>query len=332
VRSARGRLMGAVAATLVAIAGVLWRSSPPLAGQGSAGPTKSAPAWSAPRTPWGEPDLQGLWSNFDDTPFERPNQDAATVARERAVVKRLLGPEIKTYVKDGASVRDEQRHESPVSPRRPSLVVDPPEGRVPLLPGAATYRNHDLYALSWANHSVGERCITRGVPGVIVPYRYNNGRQILQTPGYVVILSEMIHDARIIPVDGRPHVGPAIRLWNGDPRGRWEGETLVVETTNYNGRGAIRFGTGIVEIPQTGSSRIVERFTRVSERTIDYAVTIEDPRVFVRPWTMKLPFNSDPNYQIYEYACHEGNRRYMEGVLRGGGGLFNSSRKPESSR
>jgi hypothetical protein len=142
---------------------------------------------------------------------------------------------------------------------------------------------------------------------------YNRGYEIFQSPGYVVIFQEMIHATRIIPVDGRPHVGATIRQWHGDSRGHWEGNTLVVETTNFNNKG---LGTG--GRPQTEALTIVERITRTDAKTLDYQATFTDPNVYTKPWTARQPHNLDPDYVIYEYACHEGNTRYMTGVLTQG--------------
>src|SRR5262249_31027864 len=177
--------------------------------------------WTVGRTAAGHPDFQGVWTDYDPTPFERLNA-SETAPR---------GPAVSTA--------DWLVQDSPISPRRPSMVVDPPDGRVPLRPEAADARDRNL-ALpeDIPEHSApGERCITRGVPGSLFPGAYNNGHQILQTPSYVVIHSEMIHEARVIPLDGRPHLDPAIRSWEGDSRGRWEGDTLIVDTTNFNGKG-----------------------------------------------------------------------------------------------
>jgi hypothetical protein len=157
------------------------------------------------------------------------------------------------------------------------------------------------------------------VPGGMFPAGYNNAYQIVQTPGYVVIHYEMIHEARIIPIDGGPHLPGHVRLWNGDPRGRWEGTTLVVETTNYNHKGwiATQAAAGRIKgIPQTESLRVVERLTPIDANTIDYEATIDDPKTFTRPWTVSIPLHRNPTYRIYEYACHEGNRA-VEGILRG---------------
>jgi hypothetical protein len=173
-------------------------------------------------------------------------------------------------------------------------------------------RDYDLAHLE--DHYVHEtpwvRCITRGVPGGMFPAGYNNGYEIVQIPGYVVIVYEMIHETRIIPLDGRPHVGANIRMWNGDSRGRWEGNTLVVETTNFNDKGVLgtSAATGRIRgIPHSEEMHVVERFTRISEDVINYSATITDPKVYTAPWTVALPLNRDPSYLMFEYACHEGN-------------------------
>ncbi len=178
-------------------------------------------------------------------------------------------------------------------------MVDPPDGRVPpLTPDGqtrATARSARGYD-SWEDRSLWERCITRGLP--MVPGPYNNNYQILQTPGYVVILHEMIHDARIIPLDGRPHVGQNVRQWFGDSRGRWEGATLVVETTNFSDKWSYR--------GSTEKLRLIERFTRMDNGTVKYEFTIDDPATFTKKWTAVIPMASTDEL-IYEYACHEGN-------------------------
>ena len=192
------------------------------------------------------------------------------------------------------------------------MVVDPPDGKVPVMPWAEAKRDYDLAHLgdSWVHETPWVRCITRGVPGGMFPAGYNNGYQILQIPGYVVIRYEMIHEARIIPMDGRPHVSSHIRQWNGDPRGHWEGNTLVVDTTNFHDRGSIATSaaTGRIRgIPHSEALHVVERFTPVDANTIDYEVTIDDPKVYTRPWKVAIPLTRDSNYQMYEYSCQEGN-------------------------
>jgi hypothetical protein len=175
-------------------------------------------------------------------------------------------------------------------------------------------RNGDSYEYM----SPWDRCITRGVPGSMFPAGYNNAYQIIQTPGYVTIHYEMIHDARIIPLDNRPR-SKRMRTWMGEPRGRWEGDTLIVETTNYNNIGWITTSAAsarIKGIPHTDQLRVVERFTRVSKDVINYSATIDDPPIYTRPWTISFPLTADPGYRIYEYACHEGNYA-IENILRG---------------
>jgi hypothetical protein len=211
---------------------------------------------------------------------------------------------------------------APRNPRRRSMVVDPPSGRVPVRPEAEARRDHNLIHLtdSWEHHTPWERCITRGVPAGIFPPGYGAGYRILQAPGYVVILYEMIHEARIIPLDGRPHASPAIRLWNGDSRGRWEGNTLVVEVTNYNDKGSIATNIatqGMRGIPQSEALKVVERFTLVGPDTIQYEVTVEDPHIYTAPWKVAMPMNRDRSYQIFEYACHEGNYGLVNSLSAG---------------
>ena len=264
-------------------------------------PVLEPEAWTR-RTADGQPDLQGKWVNFDSTPFEA---DAA--------------PRPQTNVNPPAHWVD---HDSPMSPQRRSMVVDPPDGRVPVMKWAEDKRDYDLAHLE--DHYVHEtpwvRCITRGVPGAMFPAGYNNAYEIIQIPGYVVIVYEMIHATRIVPLDGRPHVGANIRFWDGDPRGRWEGNTLVVETTNFNDKGSIATSaaTGRIRgIPHSEELSVVERFTRISEDVINYSVTVTDPKVYTAPWTVALPLNRDPNYFMFEYSCHEGNLA-LPNALRAG--------------
>ena len=259
-------------------------------------------SWRVPRTANGQPDLQGTWVNFDGTPFEADE-----------------APRPSSDVNPPAHWAD---HDSPLSPRRRSMVVDPPDGRVPVMQWAEAKRDYDLAHLEDApeHETPWVRCITRGVPGGMFPAGYNNAYEIIQIPGYVVIVYEMIHDTRVIPLDGRPHVGARIKLWNGDSRGRFEGDTLVVETTNFNDKGAIATSaaTGRIRgIPHSDELHVVERFTRISEDTINYVVTITDPKVYTRPWTVALPLNRDDEYVMFEYACHEGNYA-LPNALRAG--------------
>ncbi len=202
-----------------------------------------------------------------------------------------------------------------VPSRRTALIIDPPDGRVPPLTAGAEKRLNDIAEARKqrgpADHpedrNLWERCITRGLPNVMLPQPYNNNYQVLQTRDHVVIVAEMIHDARIIPLDGRAHLPSHLREWMGDPVGRWEGDTLVVETTNFTNKTSYR-GAG-------ENLRLVERFTRTAPGVLRYQVTIDDPTTFTRPWTIELPATPSDG-EIYEYACHEGNYG-LEGILRG---------------
>jgi len=292
--------------------------------------THASKGWTPPKTSDGQPSLQGVWTNATITPFERP-----AALRDKAF---LTDADVERLERQAATTRSEEAPpragdvgnynqfwfdsgERVVSTRRSSLVIDPPDGRVPLRPEAEAGRDFASahQGDSYEFMSVWDRCITRGVPGGMFPAGYNNAYEIVQSPGYVVILYEMIHEARIIPMDGRPHLPARVRSWNGDPRGRWEGNTLVVDTTNYNDKGwiATQAAAGRIKgVRQTESLHVVERFTPVDANTIDYQGTIDDPTMFTSPWTVAIPLHRDPGYRLYEYACHEGNRA-VEGVLRG---------------
>ena len=311
--------MGRRLASLLTLVGgvitVVWLTAPPLVGQSRAAAGKPAgPArWTATKTSWGDPDLQGIWSYASITPLERPS---AQMGRE------FLTTEEADALNSDAATRADRRDKDPradveaaynafwwdrgKSTGRTSLIVDPPDGRLPPLTPegerrraeAAAYRRvHQMD--SYEDRPLQERCITyHGVPPL--PTGYNNNYQIFQTPGFVTILDENIHDARVIPLDGRPHLPPSIRHWSGDSRGHWEGTTLVVETTNYSPKTAFRFPVA----PET--LRAVERFTRVAADQIDYRYTINDATTYTRPWTVALPMTAIEG-PIYEYACHEGN-------------------------
>jgi hypothetical protein len=276
-------------ATLVALALVaLWWTT------GSV----TAQKWTQGRTPDGQPDIQGIWINFDSTPFETP------VAQPQAA-----GSTAATGVGPASEFAD---HDHKVSQRRKAMVVDPPDGRVPVLKWAEDKRDYDLAHIPDApeHETPWVRCITRGHPAGMFPAGYNNAYEFIQIPGFVVMVFEMIHETRIIPIDGRPRLGQNIKQWNGEPRGRWEGNTLVVESTNYNSKGSIATSaaTGRIRgIPQSEQLHVVERFTRTGADSIDYSVTITDPKVYSKPWTVALPLNRDDSYEMFEYSCHEGN-------------------------
>jgi hypothetical protein len=274
---------------------------------------ESAKNWTQPRTPDGQPDLQGIWTNYTSTPFEVPDESDKPdfYAGDIDGTGRGTGP--SSFLNDTSDRK---------LTKAKSLVVDPPSGRVPIMPWAEEVRNYRLTHIQddWVNFTPWERCITRGVPGGIFPAGYGSGYQILQGPGYVAIVYEMIHEARMIPIDGRPHLGPSFRLWNGDSRGRWDGNTLVVDITGYNDKGTVATNVAtqrVRAIPQSEQLHAVERFTRVDENTINYEVTIEDPKVFTSPWKVAMPLHREPDYQLFEYACHEGNRA-VPNTLSGG--------------
>jgi hypothetical protein len=283
-----------------------------------------------PRMPDGKPDLQGVWTNATITPFERPQELAEkaffTPEEAAAYEARIVGARTDAAPRPGDVGNYNQvwfdQGTRVVKTLRTSLVVDPPDGRVPVRPEAEEERAYDLahVADSYEHMSLWDRCITRGVPAGMFPAGYNNAYQITQVPGYVVISYEMIHESRIIPLDGRPHVDSSVRLWNGDSRGHWEGDTLVVDTTNFNGKGQISTsaaGGRMRGIPQSDAAHIIERFTRADADTIIYEVSIDDPKVYTRPWKLEIPLTRDPGYVIYEYACHEGNYA-LPNILGGG--------------
>jgi hypothetical protein len=197
--------------------------------------------------------------------------------------------------------------------RQASLIVDPANGRMPPQTEEAQARAAELRAYresrgpadSYADRSLYDRCITRGIAGSVLPVIYNNGNVIVQAPGYVAFVNEMIHEARIIPLDGRAHVEAGIKLWMGDSRGRFEGDTLVVETTNLTDRTGIGLNGGGGR--HSDALKVTERFTRIDEATIAYSMTIDDPKTWTQPWTMQFPLERDDAYGMYEYACHEGN-------------------------
>jgi len=280
--------------------------------------------WDVPRTADGQPDLQGIWTNTTITPLERPadlagkpfltEQEAA--AYEKKTVAQQTGDR-----RDGGAEVDvgrsynefwRDRGTKIIGSRRTSLITEPADGKIPPLTPAAQKNQEEARVQQQLhgtdgpeNRNLWERCLTRGLP--MLPGPYNNDFQIIQTPGYVVILHEMIHDARVIPLDGRPHAPSNIRQWFGDGRGHWEGDTLVVDTTNFSEKTNFR-----------GASQnlhLIERFTRVDPDTISYEFTIDDPTTFTKVWKAEIPMHRTDE-QIFEYACHEGNYALAD-ILRG---------------
>ena len=308
-------------------------------------PAAKAP-WTVARTPDGQPDLQGIWTNATITPLERPKAlagkafltDAEAVALEKQIAEQRVGLDKFGTLESGSYNQFWYDSGTKVlSTRQTSLVVDPPDGRVPVRPSAEVRRDYNAAhgGDSYEFMSAWDRCITRGVPGSMFPAGYNNAYQIVQTPGYVVIAHEMIHDARIIPLDPsgilpRRSRGEGGQFWMGDSRGRWEGDTLVIETANFNNKGWISTSAAsgrIKGIPHTDRLKLVERLTRVAKDTIRYSVTIDDPEIYTRPWTVSFPLTEEPDYRIYEYACHEGNYA-LGNILRGARAADAAAKKP----
>jgi hypothetical protein len=269
-----------------------------------------------PRTPDGHPDLQGIWDYRSATPLERPRQFAD---KEFMTADEVAAYEQRALEREDGRPPDDPRTEQSVHPawwldygktvvktRRTSLIVDPPDGRIPAQTAEGQARAAARRAAaqahgpadSYENRGLFERCLTRGVPEGLLPGPYNNNLQIYQTPGYVVLLTEMIHEARVIPMDGRPHDSPAVRRWMGDARGRWEGDTLVIDTINFTDKTNFR-GAG-------ANLHLVERFTRIDADTLEYRFTVDDPTTWTRPWTVAYPMAKTEG-PIFEYACHEGN-------------------------
>jgi hypothetical protein len=320
--------------TLVLVSGLALAAAAALPGPGARaqGPAQSGQAFV---TPWGDPDLQGIFTTDDElgVPFERPEQfgerTAVTdqeFAEREAQARRQAAADAEAFVLPRGGGRGDgtgpPSHwiERGRPSRRTSIVIDPPNGRIPYLNEDARKRSAVAVNVRTTGNTpfdgpealdLYDRCITRGLPHVIFPTIYNNTSQIVQGPGVVAIRYEMIHDARVIPIDpsaGRepqgsgqgPRLSPRIRQYFGDSRGRWEGDTLVVEITNFpenmvNYRGA------------TGALKVVERFRRVDAATVRYEVTVDDPATFSRPWTAALSLKASDQPDVFEYACHEGN-------------------------
>ena len=296
---------------------------------------QSASAWTPPKTPWGHPDIQGIYTNKDEanTPLERPDQLAGRSAKdfsaadlaELAKQRQALAAKIAGGIggaETGAGPTHWYEHLQG-SGSRPWLIVDPPDGKLPAMTPQALKReaaaavlndarNGEGRADSWLDRSLYDRCITRGLPGSMMPAIYGNAYEIVQTPDSVAIRYEMIHETRVIPLDNRPRISEKVRGYLGDARGRWDGTTLVVETKNFNGLTHFGYNNRF----NSQQFTLVERFTPTSAKTLQWEVTFNDPEVWTRPWTFTMPLTRDEGQQIFEYACHEGNRG-MENILSG---------------
>ena len=335
------RRVGSLTALIVTLA-MGWLAVVPVSGQApatAAQSKQSSPAkpWSPPLMPDGHPDFQGVWANNSATPLERPNalEGRAFLTDEEVARFKSRAAQFRDNDSDAipgdnvylAILSGVEKFKSPTSTgaaddqverdfdNRTSLIVDPPDGRIPFTPEGR--RREAAAAAARARPSPTDpedlsnylRCLTFGVPRLGGNAAgYNSYYQIVQAPGFVVLFGEVIHDARVIAVDGRPHLPSTVRLWDGDSRGRWEGRTLVVDTTNFSAK---TYFLGSSE-----NLHLIERFTRTAEDTIDYEITVSDPDTWTRPWTAVVHLKQSSD-KMYEYACHEGNERPMIDMLLG---------------
>ena len=289
----------------------------------------AASSYKVPRTSWGDPDLSGIWPGtaMVGVPMQRDEKfgtrnwltEQEYAEREAEFAHQEVLDNADFELENAASTPGGAVG-GPVSPpphwlergdpqRQASLIVDPPNGRMPPMTQAGQARQAAARAEregrgpadSYTDRSLYDRCITRGMVGSLTPAIYNAGNQIVQSPGYVVITNEMIHEARVVPLDGPPPLGPAIKQWVGDSRGHWDGDTLVVETTNFTDR------TNVGQARHSEKLKITERYTRIDEDTLVLRLTVEDPDTWTAPWTLELPLQRDDGYGMFEYACHEGN-------------------------
>ncbi len=283
--------------------------------------------YTPPTTAWGDPDLQGLWPSTDmvGVPFERPaNFGERNEVTQEEYDARLKQQETRAEADAETTVSTAPRQGDGTGPpshwlewgkasKQASLIVDPLDGRLPPATpeaqrrAAATKNTYVQFDDFDDPTQLGpyDRCISRGPLGSMFPVIYNNGNQIFQFPGYVVFRYEMIHEVRVVPLDGRAHLSPKIRSYMGDARGHWEGRTLVVETTNLNGRTGAQGNGNLLML--SDAATIVERYTRTSADRLQYEVTVNDPRTWTRPWKATFPLRRDMSYGMFEYACHEGN-------------------------
>ena len=305
---------GAGLATLVAVVAMVQAS---LAGQSPASAPTIAPApgYTPPRTAWGVPDLQGVWSNATTTPWQRPRElgDKELYTDKEVAERDAVDP--NEFIRRDGSPTEFYERGLTVRSKRTSLIIDPRDGRLPPVNAEGQKRMQEVAARrkargpsdSYTDRNLPERCLMyRGLPPV--PSGQNNNYNIVQTPVSVAIFQEHIHEVRVIYTDGRPHLPSAVRQWFGDSRGRWEGNTLVAETTNFYGYDKFYFRVQ-PSIQVSDEYKIVERFTRVAPDLIDYTFTVSDPKTWDRPWTGHLPMIKAEGYDalLSESACHEGN-------------------------
>jgi hypothetical protein len=321
----RHRLLALTAIVSLTVAPVLAQSAQP-----SKAPASPAKPWAQTKTPWGDPDLQGTWTSDDyiSVPLQRA-ADAGTrltrneqeIAAAEQTIKTTAQRNSQEFANPNQTITVNPPGHWGEGPRRPalqtSMIVVPEDGRMPALTPEGQARQAVRSAVvqnaggaqqasNWEAFSFYIRCISRGLMGSTLPVIYGNGSKIVQGPGYVAIMYEMVHEARIVPLDNSPHVGKNILTYMGDPRGRWEGNTLVIETTNFlPGRTGIGLNGGGTVTSE--DLKITERFTRTGPTTMNYQAVIDDPKTFTKPFTIGFPITREPGYEIFEYACHEGN-------------------------
>jgi hypothetical protein len=293
-------------------------------------PVAPKPGWTPPKTAWGDPDISGIFTNKYEqgTPMERP------AGFEGRRVDDVRGAELKQLLQDRQRQSDERQQFLAGDPtgriavlpefgdrgeivkgHRAWMIVDPADGKIPAMteegqrrrpwrePGRTGQAASSFSNTGFDSHldfSLTDRCITRGYPGSMLPAIYGDSYQIIQAPGFVAIRYEMVHETRIIPIDSRPHVSKGVRLDMGDARGHWDGNSLVVETTNFRERSVYRNAN-------PNALKITERFSRTAPETLEWTVTFDDSTTWVRPWTISLPLTLNDREPVLEYACHEGN-------------------------
>ena len=288
-----------------------------------------------PRLPDGQPDFAGVWTNDTITPIERPaaladraflREDEIAVM-EQNIAERRERNDNNIVVEAGGSVGGYNQiwldsGDTVLSTGQTSMIIDPPNGRAPIRESALATRDNFFANVEndYIYHTVWDRCITRGVPGSMLPAGYNNAYRFVQTDDSFTIVYEMIHDVRTISLTKETHVDNKVKLWMGDSVARWDGDTLEIETTNFNDRGMLAnsmAGGRLKGVPISEDFQVLERFTRVSADTIIWEARMTDPGSLTAPFTISMPLTKDPNYVMYEYACHEGNYA-IENILSAG--------------
>jgi hypothetical protein len=316
--------VAAVAAAIVVATTPVAGQAPPSAPKavapafGTAATRFAEPMKSAPKTPWGDPDLQGVWTSDAalGIPRERPDKfgNRALLSDEEFAEARKADEQRRTAGENAVGAFRNDGAWKTRSYRQTSIVVEPEDGRTPVFTEQALTRTAPRDRGSFGegpfndqlDFTLYDRCMTRGIVGSIMPVVYGNGNRIIQSPGVVVISYEMVHDTRVIYTDGRPHLPSTVRQYLGDSRGHWEGNTLVIETTNFTDQTSIGGGNGN-GLRHSADLKLTERIYRVAGDELRYEVHIDDPKTYVKPWTLSLPLTSPPGYVLLPYECHEGN-------------------------